>query len=68
LNALRFDEHLSHISLSQALEIIEQIKPEKTILIHMSHGIGLHAETSKSLPEGVALAYDGMTITVDSDK
>lgn len=68
LNALRFDEHLSHISLSQALEIIEQIKPDKAILIHMSHGIGLHAVTSKSLPVGVALAYDCMTITVDSDK
>lgn len=66
LNALRFEEHLSHISLSQALEIIEQIKPGKAVLVHMSHGIGLHAETSKLLPPGVELAYDGMTITVHS--
>lgn len=64
LNALRFEEHLSHISLSQALEIIEQINPGRAVLIHMSHGIGLHAETSKLLPTGVELAYDGMTIIV----
>lgn len=66
LNALRFEEHISHLSLTQALEIIEQIKPSRAVLIHMSHGIGLHAETSKLLPQGVELAYDGMTITLHS--
>ncbi len=66
LNALRFEKHISHISLSQALEIIEQIKPGRAVLIHMSHGIGLHAETTKLLPPGVELAYDGMTIIVHS--
>ena len=64
LNALRFEEHISHLSLSQALEIIEQIKPSRAVLIHMSHGIGLHSETSKLLPPGVELAYDGMSIIV----
>ena len=64
LNALRFKEHISHISLSQALEIIEQIKPGRAVLIHMSHGIGLHAETTKLLPPDVELAYDGMSIIV----
>lgn len=64
INALRFSEHISHISLSQALDIISQIKPGKAVLIHMSHGIGLHAETSKLLPQGVELAYDGMSIVV----
>lgn len=64
LNALRFDEHISHLSLTQALEIIQEIKPGRAVLIHMSHGIGLHAETSKLLPQGVALAYDGMSIIV----
>ncbi len=64
INALRLEKHLSHISLSEALDIIEQIKPGRAVLIHMSHGIGLHAETSKLLPQGVELAYDGMIITV----
>ena len=59
LNALRIEKHLSHISLSQALEIIEQVQPAKAVLIHMSHGIGLHAQVSKTLPPNVELAYDG---------
>ena len=67
LNALRLEEHLSHISLSQALEIIKQIKPCRAVLVHMSHGIGLHAETSKLLPKGVELAYDGMKIMVNQE-
>lgn len=64
LNALRLEEHISHFSLNQALDIIEQIKPVRALLIHMSHNIGLHAETSKLLPPGVELSYDGMTITI----
>lgn len=64
LNALRLEEHLSHISLSQALETIEQIKPGRAILVHMSHGIGLHAVTSRMLPPNVELAYDGLQIEV----
>lgn len=64
LNALRIEEHISHISLSQALEIIDQIQPGRAVLIHMSHNIGLHAETSKLLPDNVELAYDGATYEV----
>lgn len=64
LNALRFDEHLSHLSLWQALEIIDQIQPRRAVLIHMSHSIGLHAKTSQLLPANVELAYDGATYEV----
>lgn len=64
LNALRIDEHLSHLSLSQALELIKQINPGRAVLIHMCHQIGLHAQVEKILPKGVELAYDGMTINV----
>lgn len=64
LNALRFEEHISHLSLSQALKIIQEIKPGRAVLIHMSHGIGLHADTSRLLPQGVELAYDGMSIII----
>lgn len=67
INALRMDDHLSHLSLSQALELIEQINPERALLIHMSHQIGLHAQVERLLPHGVELAYDGMTITVDRE-
>lgn len=64
INALRIEEHLSHMSLEQALQIIAQINPGRAVLIHMSHQIGLHDQVSKTLPQGVELAYDGMQLTV----
>ena len=64
INALRQREHLSHLSLSQTLALIERIEPGRAILIHMSHDMGLHAEVSKQLPDGVELAYDGMVVQV----
>lgn len=62
LNALRKTEHISHFSLSQALDIIEILKPEQVYLTHISHDMGLHSEVLKSLPQNVALAYDGLEI------
>lgn len=64
LNALRIKEHHSHMNLSQALDVINKIKPGRTYLIHMSHDIGLHAEVSKQLPKNVSLGYDGLTIEI----
>lgn len=64
LNALRFKEHISHLSLSQALELIGEIKPREAYLTHMSHGIGFHSVTAPTLPENVFLAHDFQTITV----
>ena len=64
INALRFEPHLSHFSLSETLEVVRQLSPRRTKLIHMSDGIGLHRETSKLLPERVELAYDGEIISV----
>ncbi|MCD6090880.1 MAG: MBL fold metallo-hydrolase [Bacteroidales bacterium] len=62
LNALRKRKHPSHFCLSEALEIIEKVKPEKAYLTHLGHYIGLHDEVNKSLPKNVELAYDGLQI------
>ncbi|MBR6283760.1 MAG: MBL fold metallo-hydrolase [Muribaculaceae bacterium] len=64
LNALRHEPHLSHFSLSEALDVVARIQPRETWLTHMSHGIGLHAVTDVQLPEHVHLAYDGLIIKV----
>ena len=64
INALQKDDHISHFTLDEALEVIADIKPEKAYLTHMSHNMGLHQEISKELPENVFLAYDGLSITV----
>ena len=62
LNALRQEEHLSHLSLPQALDIINRIQPGKAILVHMSHHMGFHDQVNKTLPPSVHLAYDGMIV------
>lgn len=64
LNALRKEEHISHYNLEQALQIIDEVKPNKAYLTHISHQMGLYDEVQKELPENVFLAYDGLQITV----
>lgn len=65
INALQQDKHLSHFTLQEALEVIEQIGPEVAYLTHVSHNMGLHAEVSKNLPTHVHFAYDGLRIAVN---
>lgn len=62
INALRWESHDSHLSVDEALHIIEKVKPTKAYLTHMSHEIGLHAEAEKHLPKDVFLAYDGLKV------
>jgi len=62
VNALRKEEHISHFTLQQALQLIDELKPAKAYITHISHQMGLHAEVSKELPENVFLAYDGLEV------
>lgn len=62
LNALRKETHISHYNLEQALQLIEEVKPEKTYLTHISHHMGLHAMVEKELPTNVHLAYDELEL------
>jgi phosphoribosyl 1,2-cyclic phosphate phosphodiesterase len=64
LNALRKEKHVSHFTLDEAIAIIQEIKPEAAYLTHLSHQMGRHAEVEQELPEGVKLAYDGLTLQV----
>ena len=65
VNALRYEPHDSHFSVDEALALIRRIAPHKAYLTHLSHDIGLHAEAELRLPEGVAIAYDGLTIEIN---
>src|SRR6516164_5685801 len=59
LDALRYKPHAAHFSINQALEVIEQLKPEQAYLTHMSHELE-HETVNAQLPKGVELAYDGL--------
>ena len=56
--------HLSHFTLSQALELVNELKPKKTYLTHISHQLGLHNQVSELLPNNVELAVDGLQIII----
>ena len=64
LNALRNSKHVSHFSLGEALQLIEELKPERAFITHISHFLGLHDEVEKKLPDHVRLAYDNLIIEV----
>jgi phosphoribosyl 1,2-cyclic phosphate phosphodiesterase len=64
INALRKEAHLSHFTLSQALEVARASAARRTYLTHISHQMGLHRTVEKELPANVALAYDGLTVEI----
>ena len=64
INALREEPHYSHFNISEALDFVEKVKPEKTYFTHISHLMGFHEEVEKKLPKNVHLAYDTLTITI----
>ena len=61
VNALRKEKHISHFSLREAVDFIREISPKKAFITHISHQMGCHSDVSKELPQGIVLAYDGLS-------
>lgn len=53
----------THVHLDQALEWIAELKPQRTIITHMSNSLDYDTLISR-LPAGVTPAFDGMVIDV----
>jgi phosphoribosyl 1,2-cyclic phosphate phosphodiesterase len=64
LSALRHKPHPNHATVEQAIGWARRIGSRQTWLTHIAHELG-HEETNRSLPAGVALAYDGLTLAVN---
>ena len=64
INALRIEEHPTHLNLQEALELVAELSPKKAYFTHISHKLGFHKEVSKQLPNNVFLAYDGLQLIV----
>lgn len=64
INALRPAEHISHLNLSQALDVIRLVRPRIAYLTHISHDMGLYAKVAPGLPGNIRLAVDGETIEI----
>lgn len=66
ISALRKEPHISHFNLEQVLALVEQVKPKKTYLTHISHLLGKHSEIEAELPENVHMGYDGLEILLSA--
>jgi phosphoribosyl 1,2-cyclic phosphate phosphodiesterase len=62
LNALRHEKHVSHYTLQEAIVEVKDLGAPRAWFTHISHQLGLHAETNPTLPPGMELAYDGLVI------
>ena len=61
VDALRVRPHPTHFSLSEAVEAAHRIAAKRTFFTHMCHDLP-HADTNARLPQGMQLAYDGLTL------
>jgi phosphoribosyl 1,2-cyclic phosphate phosphodiesterase len=61
VSALRHTPHPSHATVDQAVRWANRIGARQTFFTHISHELG-HQQTNANLPEGIALAHDGLTI------
>ena len=62
LDALRKTPHISHLSMQQAVDLLEELQPKQGYLIHISHLMGLHNEVIKELPNFIKPAHDGLIL------
>jgi phosphoribosyl 1,2-cyclic phosphate phosphodiesterase len=67
LDCLRIAPHGTHLNLERALEVVERLRPRRTIFTHLGHDFD-YRKWKKKLPRGTELAYDGMKIAAKSKK
>jgi phosphoribosyl 1,2-cyclic phosphate phosphodiesterase len=64
VNSLRREPHISHFTLSEAIELVKELQPKKAYFTHIAHQLGLHSEVSKELPSNIELAFDGLQLII----
>jgi phosphoribosyl 1,2-cyclic phosphate phosphodiesterase len=63
LDALRYTPHPTHFSVSDALSLIERVKPRRAVLTNLHTDID-YAALGSQLPPNVEPAFDGMRIVL----
>ncbi len=61
LDALRPRPHPTHLTVEQALSVMERLRGPRGYCTHIAHDFG-HQETNAQLPPHVRLAYDGLQL------
>ncbi|MEO6719759.1 MAG: MBL fold metallo-hydrolase [Ferruginibacter sp.] len=63
INALRHMKHISHYTLDEAVELINELQIPNSYCTHISHQLGKHDDINSQLPQGIQLAYDGLQLS-----
>ena len=63
VDCLRYDPHPSHFNLTDVLNLIKIIKPQKTIITNLNNDID-YSSIKKKLPKNVVPAYDGLSFII----
>ena len=63
IDCLRYNNHPSHYSLDQVLDLIKILKPKKTILTNLHSDLDYN-DLKEILPKNVLPAYDGMSFNL----
>jgi phosphoribosyl 1,2-cyclic phosphate phosphodiesterase len=62
INALRKEEHISHFTFEEAVEMLLKSGARQGYLTHISHQLGLNDEVNQELPPHIQCAYDGLVL------
>ena len=63
IDGLRHTPHPTHITVSEAVELSQELNAKQTWLTHISHEI-MHERDESKLPESVRIAYDGLQLSL----
>jgi len=64
IDALRHRPHPTHFTVAEALAAVQRLGPSHAWFTHICHDLP-HAATTANLPDGVELAYDGLSVTFE---
>ena len=64
LNALRKEDHISHFTLQEAVDIALELAIPEVYFTHISHQLGLNDNINQELPPHIKLAFDGQIISL----
>ena len=63
IDCLWYKKHSAHFNLSQVLELVNFLKPKKTILTNMHSDLD-YDQLKKKLPKNVIPGFDGMSVNL----
>ena len=67
LNALRHRPHPAHLSLEEAVAVVQDLRPRRAYFTHIAHDLD-HAAVNNDLPPGTQLAYDGLELDICDER